>query len=230
MRINARNEWNPADYAVHLSRRARGLPFWFSLAVHGTDAYAEAIETTLAVTRQVAEEIRARPYLELLIEPELSVLVFRRHGWAAADYDAWSARLVRHRHGVRHANARPGRTGGQDRDPQSANDGGRRRNGARCDELTGSLVAAFGGSCAPGWLEEIPCGCHRELQECHDELGTREHQPLEGDGRRRPERVPRSSKQCLCCNMNRAATLFILGTIRCSLVLPSADYRLLSTV
>ena len=80
--LNARNEWNPADYAVHLSRRARGLPFWFSLAVHGTDAYAEAIETTLAVTRQVAEEIRARPYLELLIEPELSVLVFRRRGWS----------------------------------------------------------------------------------------------------------------------------------------------------
>jgi L-2,4-diaminobutyrate decarboxylase len=91
--ISARNEGNPADYAVHLSRRARGLPFWFSLAVHGTDAYAEAIETTLAVTRQVAEEIRARPYLELLIEPELSVLVFRRRGWTAADYHAWSARL-----------------------------------------------------------------------------------------------------------------------------------------
>ena len=91
--INARDEWNPADYAVQLSRRARGLPFWFSLAVHGTDAYAEAIETTLAVTRQVADEIRARPYLELLIEPELTVLVFHRHGWTAADYDVWSARL-----------------------------------------------------------------------------------------------------------------------------------------
>ena len=31
------HEWNPADYAHHLSRRARGLPFWFSLATHGTD-------------------------------------------------------------------------------------------------------------------------------------------------------------------------------------------------
>jgi L-2,4-diaminobutyrate decarboxylase len=91
--INTRDEWNPADYAVQLSRRARGLPFWFSLAVHGTDAYAEAIETTLAVTRQVAEEIRTRPYLELLVEPDLSVLVFRRLGWTAADYDDWSARL-----------------------------------------------------------------------------------------------------------------------------------------
>src|SRR5215218_741902 len=92
--LNARNEWNPSDYAVHLSRRARGLPFWFSLAVHGTDAYAEAIETTLTVTQQAADEIRARAYLDLLVEPELTVLVFRRHGWTGADYDAWSARLI----------------------------------------------------------------------------------------------------------------------------------------
>jgi L-2,4-diaminobutyrate decarboxylase len=92
--INERDEWNPADYAVQLSRRARGLPFWFSLAVHGTDAYAAAIETTLTLTRQAADEIRARPELELLLEPELTVLVFRRHGWCGADYDAWSARLI----------------------------------------------------------------------------------------------------------------------------------------
>ena len=31
--IQSEPEWNPSDYAVHLSRRARGLPFWFSLAV-----------------------------------------------------------------------------------------------------------------------------------------------------------------------------------------------------
>jgi glutamate/tyrosine decarboxylase-like PLP-dependent enzyme len=92
--INERNEWNPADYAVHLSRRARGLPFWFSLAVHGTDAYAEAIEATLSLTRQAADEIRARTYLDLAIDPELTVLVFRRRGWSTADYDAWSARLI----------------------------------------------------------------------------------------------------------------------------------------
>jgi glutamate/tyrosine decarboxylase-like PLP-dependent enzyme len=92
--LNERDEWNPSDYAVHLSRRARGLPLWFSLAVHGTDAYAAAIETTLAVTRQAAEEIRQRPELELVVEPELTVLVFRRRGWSGADYAAWSARLI----------------------------------------------------------------------------------------------------------------------------------------
>lgn len=92
--LNARNEWNPADYAVQLSRRARGLPFWFSLAVHGTDAYRAAIETTLALAQLTAAAIRARPELELLVEPELTVLVFRRRGWADADYDDWSARLI----------------------------------------------------------------------------------------------------------------------------------------
>ena len=54
--------WNPTDYSVGLTRRARGLPFWFSLAVHGTDAYARAIERTLEVARFAEAEIApARP-------------------------------------------------------------------------------------------------------------------------------------------------------------------------
>ena len=40
-------EWDPSDFAYHLTRRARGLPLWFSLATHGTDAYRHAIESTL---------------------------------------------------------------------------------------------------------------------------------------------------------------------------------------
>ena len=92
--VRTDGEWNPSDHAIHLSRRARGLPFWFSLAAHGTDAYTRAVEGTLEVARAGAEEIRRRPELELLVEPELSVLVFRRSGWAAEDYHAWSRRLL----------------------------------------------------------------------------------------------------------------------------------------
>jgi L-2,4-diaminobutyrate decarboxylase len=87
--------FNPSDYGVHLTRRPRGLPFWFSLAVHGTDAFREAVERTLALTREAAAEIRSRPELELLCEPELTVLAFRRRGWAAGDYDAWATGLRR---------------------------------------------------------------------------------------------------------------------------------------
>ena len=88
--ITVRDEWNPSDYAVHLSRRARGLPFWFSLAMHGTDAYRQAIETTLTVAHAGGDLIRERDGFELVTEPELSIVVFRRIGWTAEDYDAWS--------------------------------------------------------------------------------------------------------------------------------------------
>ena len=82
--------WNASDYAHHLSRRARGLPFWFSLATHGTDAYRDAVEPTLAVTRAGAELIDAAAHVELLVRPELSVLLFRRVGWTPAHYQLWS--------------------------------------------------------------------------------------------------------------------------------------------
>jgi glutamate/tyrosine decarboxylase-like PLP-dependent enzyme len=87
-------EWNPTDYAYHLTRRARGLPLWFSLVVHGTDAYTEAIEHTISLTRQVADDIDAAEHLELLREPGLGVVLFRRTGWTAKDYDAWAERLL----------------------------------------------------------------------------------------------------------------------------------------
>jgi glutamate/tyrosine decarboxylase-like PLP-dependent enzyme len=37
-------EWNPSDYAYDLTRRARGLLLWCSLAVHGVDAYRAAVD------------------------------------------------------------------------------------------------------------------------------------------------------------------------------------------
>ena len=88
------SEWNPSDYAVHLTRRARGLPFWFSLATHGTDAYTAAIEHTLEVAEACTQQVRTRTYLELVAEPELSVVAFRRIGWTSDDYYAWSQRLM----------------------------------------------------------------------------------------------------------------------------------------
>jgi glutamate/tyrosine decarboxylase-like PLP-dependent enzyme len=86
--------WSPSDYAIHLTRRTRGLPFWFSLAAHGTDAYAEAMEQTLRVAQQAADLVRNHPNLELLCEPELSIVAFTRNGWVAADYQKWSDQLL----------------------------------------------------------------------------------------------------------------------------------------
>ena len=88
-------EWNPTDYAYHLTRRARGLPLWFSLSVYGVRAYTEAIETAIGLARETAAEISNRSYLELAREPSLGIVLFRRPGWAAADYTAWADRLLR---------------------------------------------------------------------------------------------------------------------------------------
>ena len=52
--------------------------------MHGTAAYSIAIESTLALTQTAAAEIRGRAELELLTEPELSVLCFKRVGWGPA--------------------------------------------------------------------------------------------------------------------------------------------------
>jgi aromatic-L-amino-acid decarboxylase len=87
-------EWNPTDYAYHLTRRARGLPLWFSLSVYGTDAYSEAIEAAIGLARQTADEIRRRDNLELIREPELGVVLFRRRGWDSAQYNQWAAQLL----------------------------------------------------------------------------------------------------------------------------------------
>jgi glutamate/tyrosine decarboxylase-like PLP-dependent enzyme len=89
-----REATNPADLAIHLSRRARGLPFWFSLATHGTQRYAAAIERTLTTARDVAGYIRGSGHLRLLDEPTLSVVLFDRPGWTGSDYRAWSAEMA----------------------------------------------------------------------------------------------------------------------------------------
>jgi glutamate/tyrosine decarboxylase-like PLP-dependent enzyme len=87
--------WNPADHAFHLTRRARGLPLWFGLAVYGVDAYAAAIERGIELARLTAERLRALgPPVELVVEPDLSVVLFRRHGWDETAWVAWSRRLL----------------------------------------------------------------------------------------------------------------------------------------
>jgi glutamate/tyrosine decarboxylase-like PLP-dependent enzyme len=86
-------EWNPTDYAHHLTRRARGLPLWFSMAVYGLDAYREAIEAAVRLARDTADLIKASPDLELIREPDLGVVLFRRVGWEPADYNKWAQSL-----------------------------------------------------------------------------------------------------------------------------------------
>ena len=49
-------DWNPSDLAIQLTRRARGLPLWFSLATHGTEHYRAAVDS--GITARPADRRR----------------------------------------------------------------------------------------------------------------------------------------------------------------------------
>ena len=84
--------FNPSDYQIQLTRRLRGLPLWFSLAMHGTDRYTTAVEAGLALAGIAARLIDERPHVELVRDPELSCVLFRRKDWSPADYADWTYR------------------------------------------------------------------------------------------------------------------------------------------
>jgi L-2,4-diaminobutyrate decarboxylase len=87
--------WNPSDYSFGLTRRTRGLPLWFSLATHGIAKYREAIEYNIDVAHEVAKLIREMDHVELVRDPELSVVVFERKGWNLEQYNLWSEKLLK---------------------------------------------------------------------------------------------------------------------------------------
>ena len=88
------DEFNPSDYAYNLTRRARGLPLWFSLATYGVGAYRKAVAENIDVAHKIAGVISKRKDLKLVREPELSIVVFEKEGWQLADYQKWSDRIL----------------------------------------------------------------------------------------------------------------------------------------
>lgn len=90
--------FNPADYQIQLTRRVRGMPLWFSLAMHGTDKYTNAIEKGIQLAKIAAEKIEANENLELVRPASLSVVLFRRKGWTPEDYRDWTYR--NHKNGI----------------------------------------------------------------------------------------------------------------------------------
>lgn len=90
--------FNPADYQIQLTRRLRGMPLWFSLAMHGTEKYTAAIERGIELAQIAAKKIKENPVLELVREPGLSVVLFRRKGWNPDQYRDWTYK--NHREGI----------------------------------------------------------------------------------------------------------------------------------
>ncbi|HWD94804.1 MAG TPA: pyridoxal-dependent decarboxylase [Acidimicrobiales bacterium] len=87
-------DWNPSDFGIHLSRRARGLPFWFSLVTNGTEAYQTAVQAAIDLAQRTERLINANDDLEMVRPSSLSIVLFRRKGWDAERYSQWSHSLL----------------------------------------------------------------------------------------------------------------------------------------
>ena len=62
-------------------------------AAHGVAAYRRAVEVGPSLARWTADRLRSLgPPVELVMEPTLSVVLFRRHGWTEAEWHSWSPR------------------------------------------------------------------------------------------------------------------------------------------
>jgi glutamate/tyrosine decarboxylase-like PLP-dependent enzyme len=87
--------WNPSDFGIHLSRRARGLPFWYSLVTNGPAAYESAVQVAIDLAQRTEELIGESEHLEMVHPSSLSIVLFRRLGWNAERYIEWSRELLR---------------------------------------------------------------------------------------------------------------------------------------
>jgi aromatic-L-amino-acid/L-tryptophan decarboxylase len=88
------DDWNPCDYGFQLTRRASGLPLWFTLAVHGVDAHVAAVRHGIELARRAAAQLAQLADVEVLLPPELSVVLFRRRGWQRAEWARWARDLL----------------------------------------------------------------------------------------------------------------------------------------
>ncbi len=83
------------ERGLELSAPARGVMVWAALLELGRDGLVDVIRTDIDRARRLADLVRDHDALELLVEPDLSVVCFRYTGGVPAGrLDALNARLL----------------------------------------------------------------------------------------------------------------------------------------
>jgi aromatic-L-amino-acid decarboxylase len=72
-----------ANMSPELSREFRGLRVWLPFKMHGVTPFRRNLEEKLELTRWATAELRKIPGIEIVAEPQLSIVAFRltRPGW-----------------------------------------------------------------------------------------------------------------------------------------------------
>ena len=74
-----------SQLSPELSRDWRGLRVWLPIALHGIAPFRRNLEEKLELTRWAADELRRIPQLEIVAEPQLSIVAFRLRRPAETD-------------------------------------------------------------------------------------------------------------------------------------------------
>jgi len=84
------------EISPELSRDFRGLRVWLPMQLHGAAAFRRALDEKLDLTRWVAGELQRIPGIELVVEPQLSIVAFRLvcRGLDAIALDALNRELI----------------------------------------------------------------------------------------------------------------------------------------
>jgi len=64
-------------YSPELSRDFRGLRVWLPFKMHGIGVFRRNLEEKLELTHWATEQLRTIPGIEILAEPQLSIVAFR---------------------------------------------------------------------------------------------------------------------------------------------------------
>lgn len=89
-------EPSPSERSVELTKHFRGLRMLFPLLLHGTDAFAAALEEKCFLARYLQERLEAWPEITVGPTPQLSTMCFRWEpaGTSPEEADAASRRLL----------------------------------------------------------------------------------------------------------------------------------------
>ena len=71
-------EENPVERTLEYSRPFRALKLWAAFRAHGASAFRAALEENIRLARCLADLVRTQPDLEVVVEPQLSTVPFRR--------------------------------------------------------------------------------------------------------------------------------------------------------
>ncbi|HSB37433.1 MAG TPA: pyridoxal-dependent decarboxylase, partial [Thermoanaerobaculia bacterium] len=84
------------EISPELSRSFRGLAAWLPIKMHGLGPFRRNLDEKLDLARWAADELRLRPGVEIVAEPQLSLLAFRlvRPARPPDEVDALNRRLL----------------------------------------------------------------------------------------------------------------------------------------